>query len=49
MARPNNRMLQMKTQEEIILKKKQEILEKQRNAELVKQMSAVVKGGNLPR
>lgn len=44
MARPNNRILQMKTQEEIILKKKQEILEKQRNLELVKQMSVAVQG-----
>lgn len=46
MARPAkfSKVQQMRTQEEIIQRKKLEILEKQRKQELAKQMSAVAAG-----
>lgn len=40
MAHPNSRLLQMKTQEEIIQKKRLEILERQRSKVIAKQLVA---------
>lgn len=50
MARPakHSKIEQMRSQEEIIQKKKKEILEKQRKQEMAKQLAASVAGSGTP-